>query len=114
MYFMCNRSYELVKCLSLRHAVFVYMPRVSMVSNLRLKLQSLIFWPLQYQKKVSILTNYLKKFKKPIYTGRIDHLPKLKIFKVNKDKFFLANEKNKPKCIMVMLSKVDRLVSSPE
>lgn len=83
MYFMCNRSYELVKCLSLRHAVFVYMPRVSMVSNLRLKLQSLIFWPLQYQKKVSILTNYLKKFKKPIYTGRIDLLPKLKIFKVN-------------------------------
>lgn len=39
---------------------------------------------------------------------------KVKNFKVNKDKFFLANENNKPKCIMVMLSKVDRLVSSPK
>lgn len=34
MYVLRNRSYELVKCQLLRHEVFVYMPRVNMVSTL--------------------------------------------------------------------------------
>lgn len=76
-----------------------------------LKMFGPIFWFLHYQ-IIFIQTNYLRKLCTFSYLHEQSRYPfkKLEVFKVNKIDLFLGKRKHRPKCIVGMFKKRNRLI----